>query len=1538
MTRSVDYISFDATSRCFGSAAGEGKVHLDVEEGDDYNSDEDICGSSLSFKFESSPSPSLRQPNFIAQSNGKRPADDHETHRDLLDDAKRLRFTPPGPAKALTLPESIWAEIFSQLPPQKLAQLRRTCRLFQKFLLNQSIWRASRKQWMPEMPKPVFSLKEWEMLALAKGDGCMICGNRTHTHAIYWAFRVRCCTQCFNRNMTKESSLASSGFPMSLLAALPYGFIDASGQWVPNAHNQLSGAGLSKVYWNTDLESIKERYEEAKAMDAEEEWLKGLESEGHENRSDIMRMESFESRWYSRGKIKSIGNATKPSPATGYSSLITTNGFRCNSTKPNWQQFQSSHTILHPHAHPQPQYPPSAHNGIMHPSFSSRPHQHNLPLMLHSQQGQISPGTTWPTGYPQGQPFPPTKHSLPRNTSRPERSISEVAEVRARRQHDIEARCLKLAPPLLPNVLQHIPAFKAALLIAMPLTDQAWDNLLPKLLEQRAEAEETERVKLEGQIKVQKQSEEKKASEVLQRELREKKEKEWDDTQAPVRQKLDRYATDIINLWLARHPATQHPAINRDSALRFAPEVLVQVRKKFYEVNPYTAQDPGHLIMLDPSTPQGAAALEIPTGNRLLLENMKYVFDTKIKPITDQVRKELFLCSGCENNPKFYGFEGVIQHYAAKHTNLMSLGSVIVHWKADWPHFPPFILDPLASASNTNKHVAHASSHHQYQVGHPNTGNSTFGTYNRMGMHMSTQMEISHHATMVTNGFPNAEGTFTNGVYTTFPVARQPYGPNQHNGSLVQTISINSPMNDMSRLQQTLPTTFTPYQQQSEMHHRAQLEEIAVTAREAWFQLNGIKDLPSSVRVHYVIQKVVRAFQAKFASPVLQLNMFIEALREHNLMKPLRNVNGLHCLACVVNSIHTYTNNSGSGAHPVGRVFTLVSLIQHFETVHIIRNRSCVKPDWKTQMIRLPEQRAIGMLRDAMGMDEEKLRLLKEAFPIAFNLPLPTGRVSDGFIPSSGPFPKPAHSVASNFSSSSSSSSCLDSTNSPSPLRSVATKETSPASERGSPSPKSPVKSHSSSCTENLNKKTTTKLADAYKHDTRHKNFVPIKSEPTDDLEPPRVSKKASMTAAERFLATFLQEDGNPASFVQKAEPTSPVDSPVPKKKRLCIDTEKTDFTKVPLRPITPRFVSPPSSGTSSRIKRHSIDTNPELYSPRSDQHYRYRSPIREERRSISNLDPVSPAQARYQPIDQPLENRSYSPRPTSPRRRSTGSNSEDRGRGLHMRPYSPHSRSRSPRFKYYSVHPAEGYYDPDHRAGFYTRESFRDYIPDEYGYREHIRPSARSLMRRPPVLPEGRYYETVYDESRYLNDENIPKRKSRERSRSPLSRYPPFGLAPREITVPQEYKYGYIPSVAHHPSSYYPYPQHPIPPGYPYMESSRYCRKSGSRSPVYEIDPKRLSSTASRYPSKAYLDHSLQAPILPLRGHRHYDDHGNDDDDNDNDDDDAVDYLKNRRYRQLDMVSSVRSHADVSNEDSFPPYARSIRESRIGEPDDVRY
>ena len=195
---------------------------------------------------------------------------------------------------------------------------------------------------------------------------------------------------------------------MPLITALPYGFIDASGQWFQNAQNQRPAAGLTKVYWNADIKSIRERYEDAKAMNAAEEWLKGLEGEGIENKVDVIRMESFESRWSTRVKSKSMGSSAKP-PSQGGAGPGTTNSANGgNSAKNIWhqqqqqqQQHQSNLSLMHSHpsAHGN-QYALPSQAGMMQLSYPHRPH--NTALVFPNAQGQLTVNGTWQAVYNQG--------------------------------------------------------------------------------------------------------------------------------------------------------------------------------------------------------------------------------------------------------------------------------------------------------------------------------------------------------------------------------------------------------------------------------------------------------------------------------------------------------------------------------------------------------------------------------------------------------------------------------------------------------------------------------------------------------------------------------------------------------------------------------------------------------------------------------------------------------------------------------------------------------------------------------------------------------------------------------------------------------------------------------------------------------------------------------------------------------------------------------------------------------------------------------
>ena len=155
-----------------------------------------------------------------------------------------------------------------------------------------------------------------------------------------------------------------------------------------------------------------------------------------------------------------------------------------------------------------------------------------------------------------------------------------------------------------------------------------------------------------------------------------------------VKSCLDALADEIVNSrW------SEGKDVTKDTSPKFAADVLVQIRQRYYAHGPSE----------DWSQCCDSGFKEIHPDGRpcLTLENMKWVFDHKVRPLTDQFYKELFLCNGCDGNTRFYGFEGVVQHFAAKHTTQFSMGNVVVHWRAEWPEDPPFNPNPsLARATN----------------------------------------------------------------------------------------------------------------------------------------------------------------------------------------------------------------------------------------------------------------------------------------------------------------------------------------------------------------------------------------------------------------------------------------------------------------------------------------------------------------------------------------------------------------------------------------------------------------------------------------------------------------------------------------------------------------------------------------------------------------------------------------------------------------------------------------------------------------------
>ncbi|KAG7292341.1 hypothetical protein NEMBOFW57_002376 [Staphylotrichum longicolle] len=562
----------------------------------------------------------------------------------------------------------------------------------------------------------------------------------------------------------------------------------------------------------------------------------------------------------------------------------------------------------------------------------------------------------------------PTASSL--TQSRHERTAGEAAELKAARKAEIERRALLLDPPLTADVLRYIPSFQAAIHIVARLDDDAWERLKPRLLAQRAEAEtarESERIaegRVNGELKEELPLE---TTLAAAKEARDRIDKDWEEVQAPLRVQIAGYADEAV-----RENLGKDRKVTRENCSRFAVDSLLSIRRRFYaEVtsNAAAARAAGRMPPLDP--PEG------PWTQKLTLENMKWIFDTKIKPHTEPLRKELFYCNGCEGNFKPFGLEAVIQHYAAKHTSILSLGSIVVHWRAEWPEHPPFSATPRPTKGSHPQGASHfaapgvappAASYNYPPTGTvsmppppvypPSMGYGyvppTYNDYNQQPapppLPYQPQLTNPPH-------FPPPPGYEQQPSYLT-PAApyfaheppAAPYVPPVVEGGQSymppQGVQYDYQYGSYPAHHTSGPYAPPPSSTYPDLY-QSKVEDIARNSREVWRLLGDIRDLPGSVKVLVTIHHLVRRFQSRFYETP-PLAMFIDGLSNNKEMRPVRNVNGLVCKAC-----HLGLGNAAS-VDQDRKDFSLPQLANHFQSKHVEpmqRMQAAPEPlDWVVDM------------------------------------------------------------------------------------------------------------------------------------------------------------------------------------------------------------------------------------------------------------------------------------------------------------------------------------------------------------------------------------------------------------------------------------------------------------------------------------------------------------------------------------------------------------------------------------------------------------
>ncbi|KAF9869421.1 hypothetical protein CkaCkLH20_13083 [Colletotrichum karsti] len=586
---------------------------------------------------------------------------------------------------------------------------------------------------------------------------------------------------------------------------------------------------------------------------------------------------------------------------------------------------------------------------------------------------------------------------------RPEKTRDEAAALKALRRAEIERRAMLIEPPLPPNVLVHVPSFQAAIQITAPVDDNAWELLRPRLLAQRADAEERENEIIEkGQTTVVA------ASGSIPKEVTDK---DWDDIQGPVRSRMARYADEMIrNTW------GKGRKVNKENSPRFAAEVLLSVRARFYAdvaEDAAAALAAGRQPQVDP--PEG------PFTQKLTLENMKWVFDMKIKAHTESYRKELFLCNGCDSN-RFYGFEGVIQHYAAKHTKVLSVGNVVVHWRAEWPEEPPFNPNPRGSKNSRHgpsqqQHTKSSVPAHQDKNAFSSNGNVPHSLPphpDSAGPALPPTYPFQHFdpyspppAYFVDGSFPRAPYSLGYGATGALqpPLAITSYGqyysgapeypptmvspslpvPNQHNG-----IGFHG---------QARPPYSAPQNMPYPRPYHAQLDDLAQNAKSVWNSLSSVKDLPGPLKVYVTIHQVLNRFESKYFE-IPSLRMFNDGLSNHKEMRPVRNINGLLCRACTLG-----LGNAPYISHD-RKSFSLPQLVNHFENRHVnapsVESQSQSGLDWTQDMVLLPEMHEMSAFQTNLRSRGHQFNLVYGVAPWVFNLTKPDVSSKPQWLPASG--------------------------------------------------------------------------------------------------------------------------------------------------------------------------------------------------------------------------------------------------------------------------------------------------------------------------------------------------------------------------------------------------------------------------------------------------------------------------------------------------------------------------------------------------------
>ena len=561
---------------------------------------------------------------------------------------------------------------------------------------------------------------------------------------------------------------------------------------------------------------------------------------------------------------------------------------------------------------------------------------------------------------------------------------TEAHEHKAKRKAEIERRALLLETPMTPAVLVHAPSFQAAVQITTPLDDKAWEILKPRLLDQREAAEKRERESSANAIASQAIAKAAQPRSTAIEPQSEVADKDWDEAQGPLRAKMSELADELI-----RDAWNDGKDVSKKTASHFALDVLLHVRSKFYgdvSERAEEARAAGREPITDP--PGG------PWTQKLTLENMKWIFDTKIKPHTHRYRKELFFCSACDGGRKAFGLESGIQHYAAKHTTVLSRGNVVVQWRAEWPEFKMFNSEPKPKRLQQPNGSGNAPSVRCP----PSNGFQNFSPLPSADYpSYATTHQPYNRATQAANALPNpfaAEVAPLPGHTATnesqqypshtpaYPLHPQTLGygascqPRQQDTGHAEgpgKLYLNAP----HQTQPAVPAANNIGQ------HADWLTFMIGIAEETWTKISHVTNLPPPAKALVFIHHFTTKFEQRFCR-VTPFDVFSEALSNRKVVDSACRLKNLRCKSCVLDE----------RVSSKGRTFH--GLVQHYAAKHNEQPETGRLKDWRVDMIYAPDMETLPKLptlRKGFGNHKESMALVAAALPQVF-----TGEPSSGTI------------------------------------------------------------------------------------------------------------------------------------------------------------------------------------------------------------------------------------------------------------------------------------------------------------------------------------------------------------------------------------------------------------------------------------------------------------------------------------------------------------------------------------------------------------